>query len=41
MKDGKRGQHFPDINAIMATVEKPAAHAGADFYCCNQEAHDK
>jgi hypothetical protein len=31
MKDGLRGQHFPD-DAVIASVRKWVASAGADFY---------
>ncbi|PNF28558.1 hypothetical protein B7P43_G12914 [Cryptotermes secundus] len=32
MKDGLRGQHFPDNDAVIAAVRKWLASAGADFY---------
>jgi hypothetical protein len=32
MKDGLRGQHFPDNNAVIAAVRKWVASAGADSY---------
>jgi hypothetical protein len=32
MKDGLRGQHFPDNRAVIAAVRKRFASAGADFY---------
>ncbi|PNF28779.1 hypothetical protein B7P43_G06451 [Cryptotermes secundus] len=31
-KDGLRGQHFPDNDAVIAAVRKRLASAGADFY---------
>jgi hypothetical protein len=32
MKDGLRGQHFADNDAVIAAVRKWLASAGADFY---------
>jgi hypothetical protein len=32
MKDGLRGQHFPDNDPVMAAVRKWVASAGTDFY---------
>jgi hypothetical protein len=32
MKNGQRGQHFPDNNAVIAAVRKWVASIGADFY---------
>jgi hypothetical protein len=32
MKDGLRGQHFPDNDAVIAAVTKWVASAGAGFY---------
>jgi hypothetical protein len=32
MKNGLRGQHFPDNNAVIAAVRKWVASAGADSY---------
>jgi hypothetical protein len=34
MKDGLRGQHFADNDAVTAAVRKWFASAGADFYEC-------
>jgi hypothetical protein len=32
MKDGLRGQYFPDNDAVSAAVRKWVNSAGADFY---------
>ena len=32
LKDGLRGQRFPDNDAVIAAVKKRTTSAGADFY---------
>ena len=32
MKDGLRGQHFPDSDAVIAAVKSWLASASPDFY---------
>jgi hypothetical protein len=38
MKDGLRGQHFPDNDTVIAAVRKWLASASADFYKCGIQA---
>jgi len=38
MKDGLRGQHFPNNDAVVRTAKQWATTAGADFYECGMQA---
>jgi hypothetical protein len=40
MKDGLRGQHFPDNDPVMAAVRKWIASAVTDFYERSMQAFD-
>jgi hypothetical protein len=38
MKDGLSRQHYPDNDAVIASVRKRVASAGADFYEISRQA---
>jgi hypothetical protein len=38
MKDGLRGQHFPNYDAAVRTVKQWTTSVGADFYECGMQA---